>query len=176
MIVNEIPIAGAFVLAPDLQEDERGFFARTFCREEFRNRGLENEFVQSSVSFNRRKGTVRGLHYQSKPYEETKMVRCTMGAVYDVLLDLRKESPTYRRWHAVELSAKNRLTLYVPKGVAHGFQTLLDDSEVFYQMSEYFHPECAMGIKWDDPALGISWPNPITVISERDRTLGGLSA
>jgi dTDP-4-dehydrorhamnose 3,5-epimerase len=163
------PLAGAFVVELARIEDERGFFARSFCQEEFRGHGLSPLVAQCNVSWNRRKGTLRGLHYQAKPHEEAKLVRCTRGAVWDVIVDLRDGSPTRLRWHAVELNADNRLAFYIPEGFAHGFQTLQDDTEVLYQMSESYHPDLARGVRWDDPKLGIAWPLFDPVISERDR-------
>jgi len=150
-------------------EDERGFFARSFCQREFEAQGLNPRLAQCNVSFNHRRGTLRGLHFQAKPHEEAKLVRCTRGAIWDVAVDLREGSPTRLRWHAVELNAENRLGLYVPEGFAHGFQTLADDTEVLYQMSEFYHPELARGVRWDDPNLGIRWPLPDPILSERDR-------
>lgn len=166
----ETPLSGAYVIEPELAEDERGFFARTFCQKEFKSHGLNPELVQCSISFNKKKGTLRGMHYQVKPHEETKLVRCTMGAIYDVIVDLRPESITFRKWIAVELSALNRKMLFIPKGFAHGFQTLVDNTEVFYQMSEYYASEHAQGLRWDDPTIGIWWP-PVTkrLVSERDQ-------
>lgn len=169
MIFRETAIEGAFIIEPDRQEDERGFFARVYCREEFESHGLNPNLVQCSLSLSKRKGTLRGMHYQVAPHEEAKLVRCTMGAIYDVILDLRHTSRTFEKWLAVELTAENRKMLYVPEGCAHGFQTLEDDTEVFYQMSEFYHPECARGVRWDDPALGIEWPAPSPIVmSERD--------
>ncbi|HEX8723372.1 MAG TPA: dTDP-4-dehydrorhamnose 3,5-epimerase [Pyrinomonadaceae bacterium] len=166
----ETPLPGAFVVEPEPAADERGLFARTFCREEFAALGLDTRVAQCSTSYNRRRGTLRGLHYQAEPYPEAKLVRCTAGSVYDVLVDLRADSPAFRRWFAVELTASNRRALYVPAGLAHGFQTLEDDSEVFYQISEFYHPECARGVRWDDPAFGVRWPeSDARVISGRDR-------
>lgn len=164
-----LPLKDAFLVEPVNISDERGFFARTFCREEFAVQGLQATFVQSSISFNVRKGTLRGMHYQKKPREENKLVRCTMGAIFDVIIDLRSDSPTFMRWVSVELSAENRKTLYIPEGFAHGFVTLADSSEVFYQMSEFFHPEYAAGVRWNDPSFAINWPVPVNVISEKDR-------
>lgn len=164
------PLAGAFVVELVRMEDERGFFARSFCQDEFRALGLNPSITQCNISWNRRAGTLRGLHYQERPHEEAKLVRCTRGAVWDVVVDLRDGSPTRLRWHAVELSARNRLALYVPEGFAHGFQTLQDDTEVLYQMSESYRPDLARGVRWDDPTLGITWPVSDPVISERDRT------
>ena len=166
----ETAVAGAFVIEAEPIADVRGFFARMFCSEEFAAKGLAAGLVQCSVSFNARRGTLRGMHFQKEPHEEAKLVRCTMGAIHDVVLDLRAHSPTYRRWHGVELSALNRRALYVPQGVAHGFLTLADDSEVFYQMAHPFQPGSAAGVRWDDPAFAIEWPGDVRVISERDRT------
>jgi dTDP-4-dehydrorhamnose 3,5-epimerase len=161
-------LEGAFLIEPERLQDERGYFARLYCEREFSARGLETRFVQCSTSFNRRRGTLRGLHYQAPPHEEAKTVRCTRGAIYDVIVDLRGDSRTYRSWYGVELSAENGCVLYVPKGFAHGFQTLLDDSEVFYQISEFYVPEAARTARWDDPAVGIRWPFTPTVMSARD--------
>lgn len=163
-------LEGAFIVEPELLEDERGCFARSFCRDEFLAHGLDPAVIQCNISFNRRRGTLRGLHYQIKPHEEAKLVRCTRGAVWDVIVDLRDESPTLYRWFAAELTAENRRALYVPRGFAHGFQTLVDDSELFYQMSESYHPESARGVRWDDPAIGITWPLKDPVLSLRDRS------
>ncbi len=160
---------GAFVIEPEPIVDERGFFARTFCCEEFTAYGLHPNLVQCNVSFNKRKGTLRGMHYQVPPYEEAKLVRCTMGAIFDVVIDLRPDSPTFKQWAAVELTAKNLKMLYIPENFAHGFQTLEKNSEVFYQMSEFYHPECARGVRWDDPAFGIAWPLAQSFMSEKDR-------
>ncbi len=168
MIFRELAIAGAYLLLPERHEDARGFFARTFCRSEFEQRGLKAAVAQCNVSFNHRRGTVRGMHYQAPPSEEAKLVRCTRGAIWDVILDLRPGSASFRRHAGVELDADSRASLYVPAGVAHGFQTLADGAEVFYQMSEFFDPDAARGVRWDDPAFEISWPQEITVISERD--------
>jgi dTDP-4-dehydrorhamnose 3,5-epimerase len=170
MKFEQTSLPGACVVNLDRLEDERGFFARTFCREEFAAHGLTTDFVQSSVSFNKRKGTLRGLHFQKKPHEEAKLVRCTMGAVYDVIVDLRPGSPTVTRWFGVELSATNRKALYVPKGFAHGFITLINESEVLYQISAEFHTESAAGVRWNDPAFAIEWPIEAVVMSERDRS------
>jgi len=167
---TETTLKGAFVIEPDRIEDERGFFARTFCRREFDAYGLNSDLVQCSVSFNRKRGTLRGMHYQAAPHAETKLVRCTRGAIYDVIVDLRAQFPTFRQWIAVELSADNRLMLYIPPGLAHGFQTLQDESEVFYQMSEFHSPEHISGVRWNDPAFAIEWPIAIPVISARDQT------
>ncbi len=162
------PLSGAYVVAPERIEDERGFFARSYCEAEFRALGLKAAVAQCNVSWNRRKGTLRGLHFQAKPHEEAKLVRCTRGAIWDVIVDLREGSPTRLRWHALELSADNRLALYVPEGCAHGFQTLQDDSEVLYQMAESYHAELARGVAWNDPRLGIAWPLTDPILSARD--------
>ena len=170
MIFKETNLRGAYVVEPELLEDERGFFARIWSEEEFAARGLNPRIVQCNTSFNKQRGTLRGMHYQIPPHAEAKLVRCTAGAIYDVIIDLREDSPTRSKWISVELSARNRLVVYVPEGFAHGFQTLEDDTEVFYQVSEYYYPESARGVRWDDPAFGIKWPLPISVISERDRS------
>lgn len=162
-------LAGACIIDIEPVPDERGFFARSWCREEFARHGLNPDLVQCSVSFNKKRGTLRGVHYQAKPHEETKVVRCTRGVIYDVIVDLRPESSTFRKWIAVELSADNRRMLYIPAGLAHGFQSLADDTEVFYQISTPYHPESARGVRWDDPAFGIEWPVTERVISDKDR-------
>ena len=168
MRFSETGFKGAFLIAPELAEDDRGFFARTFCQREFSAQGLNTSLVQCNISFNLKKGTLRGLHYQEAPHEETKLVRCTLGAIYDVIVDIRRDSPTFGQWWGVELSASNRLMLYVPEGFAHGFQTFEDNSEVFYQMSSFYAPERARGIRWNDPKLAIRWPHDVTAISDRD--------
>jgi len=155
---------------PELLEDERGSFARSFCQEEFRAHGLDPVIAQCNISFNKRRGVLRGLHYQVKPHEEAKLVRCTRGAIWDVIVDLREGAPTRYRWFATELTADNRRALYIPRGFAHGFQTLADNSEVFYQMSEFYHPESARGVRWNDPIIGIAWPLADPVVSPRDRS------
>ena len=170
------PLAGAYLIELELLEDERGFFARSFCQNEFRAHGLDTVVAQSNVSFNRKRGTLRGLHYQAEPHAEAKVVRCTRGAIWDVIVDLRKGSATARRWHAVELTADNRRALYIPAGFAHGFQTLAEDSEVLYQMSEFYHPKSARGVRWDDPTLAIPWPLKDPVMSPRDREFPVLDA
>lgn len=164
------PLAGAYLIELARIEDDRGFFARSFCRDEFRAHGLSPTVAQCNVSWNRRKGTLRGLHYQDRPHEEAKLVRCTRGALWDVIVDLREQSPTRLQWHGVRLVADSGDALYVPEGVAHGFQTLVDDTEVLYQMSEPYYPELARGVRWDDPRLRIAWPLPEPILSERDRT------
>lgn len=170
MRFTEIRLKGAFIIEPERLEDERGFFARIWCRQEFEAHGLNPNLVQCNVSFNRMKGTLRGMHYQTAPYQEAKLVRCTMGAIYDVIIDLRSNSPTFKEWTAVELTAENRKMLYIPEDFAHGFQTLADNTEVFYQMSEFYHPECTAGVRWDDPAFGIEWPLVQSrIISDKDQ-------
>ncbi len=168
MIFSETQLAGAFLITPERITDKRGFFARSWCTQEFAARGLNPQLVQCNISFNQRKGTLRGMHYQVAPHEETKLVRCTAGALYDVILDIRPASPTFGQWTAVELTADNRTLLYIPPGFAHGFQTLADDTEVFYQMAAFYAPECARGIRWDDPVVGITWPLGVEIISTKD--------
>jgi len=163
------PLGGVFVVELERLQDERGFFARSFCQDEFRAHGLRSDIAQCNVSWNRRRGTLRGLHYQGKPHEEAKVVRCTRGALWDVAVDLREDSPTRHRWHAVELTAENCKALYIPEGVAHGFQTLADDTEVLYLMSTPYHADLSRGLRWDDPRLAIAWPLPDPIVSERDR-------
>jgi dTDP-4-dehydrorhamnose 3,5-epimerase len=167
----ETPLAGAFAIEPEPHCDERGLFARTFCGREFAARGLGASFVQCSTSYNHRRGTVRGMHWQVGPYAEAKLVRCTAGAIFDVILDLRPGSPTRGRFAAFELDAETRRMLYVPEGFAHGFQTLRDGSEIFYQMSAAFEPSAARGFRFDDPALRLPWPLPPSCVSPRDREL-----
>jgi dTDP-4-dehydrorhamnose 3,5-epimerase len=169
MRFRETPLNGAFVVDLDRLEDERGFFARSFCEKEFSAQGLTSRFVQCNVSFNKRAGTLRGMHYQEAPHEEDKLVRCTMGAVYDIIVDIRPGSPTHLKSFGIELSAANRTALFIPHGFAHGFQTLRDDTEVFYQMSEFFHPGSARGLRWDDPALALRWPVAAPILSDKDR-------
>ena len=170
MIFTPTPLAGAFVIELERREDERGFFARSFCQREFAEHGLNPHLAQCNVSFNAQRGTLRGMHYQAAPHEEAKLVRCTQGAVWDVIVDLRRDSPTFKHWHGVELSAANRRGLYIPEGLAHGFQTLSDDAELLYLMSEFYEQDTARGVRWDDPAFGIEWPLPNPRISERDRS------
>jgi dTDP-4-dehydrorhamnose 3,5-epimerase len=169
LIFRETSLAGAYVIDVEPQRDARGMFARTWCEREFGGHGLNARLVQCSLSFNIKKGTFRGMHYQEAPHEEAKLVRCTKGAICDVIVDLRPASSTYRRHLSVNLSAGNRTMLYVPEGFAHGFITLEDDTEVFYQMSEFHAPDSARGFRWNDPSFGIRLPIEVTVISERDR-------
>jgi dTDP-4-dehydrorhamnose 3,5-epimerase len=170
MKFTQTELQGAYLVEPERIEDERGFFARTFCRDEFQAHGLNSNLVQCNISFNRQRGTLRGMHYQTAPYPESKIVRCTKGAIYDVILDVRLHSPTFGHWVSAELSGENRLMFYVPEGVAHGFQTLEPESEVFYQMSEFYSPEHARGIRWNDSTFTIEWPIANPILSERDRT------
>jgi dTDP-4-dehydrorhamnose 3,5-epimerase len=172
------PLPGAWVIELDLLGDERGWFARTFDADEFEAHGLNPAVVQCSASFNARRDTVRGIHYQAEPHGESKLVRCVRGAIFDVAVDPRPDSPTYRGWHAVELSAENGCAFYIPAGLAHGFQTLSDDSEVLYQMGHRWVPEAARGVRWDDPAIGIEWPDTHgeRIISEKDRAYPDLQA
>lgn len=170
MIFIETKLAGVFEIHLNPKQDERGFFARTWCRKEFQSKGLDQEVVQCSVSYNLRKGTLRGMHYQAAPCEEAKLVRCTSGAIYDVVLDLRPASPSFKAWIAVVLSAQNRNMVYVPKGCGHGFLTLEEQTEVFYQMSESYNADSARGVRWNDRAFQIAWPSDPDVISARDRS------
>ena len=168
MRFTELALAGAFIVAPERREDSRGWFARMFCRDEFAAHGLMAEFLQCSASFNVRRGTLRGMHFQRAPCEETKLVRCSRGAVLDVLLDLRPDSGTYRQWQAIELTQDNGLEVYIPGGVAHGFQTLTDETELFYQMTQRHCAAFAAGVRWDDPAFAIDWPIKPPILSDRD--------
>lgn len=168
MIFTEARLKGAFTLEPEPREDNRGFFARTFCQHEFEARGLNPHVVQCNIAYNARRGTLRGMHFQDPPHQEAKLVRCTRGAIYDVMLDLRPSSPTYLQWVSAELSEENHKMLYVPEGFAHGYQTLTDIAEVIYQVSQFYAPESARGVRHNDPAFGIRWPLPVTVISKAD--------
>lgn len=168
MHFTELSMTGAFLIEPEPIADARGFFARSFCREEFSVRGLNPVVAQCNFSFNQREGTLRGLHFQKPPHAEAKLVRCTRGSLYDVIVDLRPRSATFLQWQAFELSASNRLMLYVPEGLAHGFVTLEDNTEVFYQMSEEYRPEHAAGVRWNDPAFRIDWPLQNPILSEKD--------
>ena len=188
MIFTETKLKGAYIIELEKLEDERGFFARTFCQDEFRKHGLNPCIAQCNISYNKKKDTLRGMHYQEKPYEEAKLISCIKGSIYDVIIDLREDSETYCQWFAVQLSSpisqlsslnsqpsslSSHLSafssqLYVPEGFAHGFQTLEDDTTVFYQMSEFYHPECARGVRWDDPSFGIQWLLPVKIISKKD--------
>jgi dTDP-4-dehydrorhamnose 3,5-epimerase len=170
MKFHDTKIPGVFEIHLEARVDERGFFARSWCQKEFQQHGLKDYLVQCNVSFNKKKGTVRGMHYQADPFPETKVVSCSRGAIYDVVIDLRRGSPAYRCWIGVHLTAANRSMIYVPEGCAHGFMTLEDETEVCYKMSEFYHPELSQGVRWDDPAFAVSWPLPVEAISDRDRT------
>lgn len=172
----ETKLDGAWLIEPEPIRDSRGYFARTFCMRDFEQRGLESRFVQHSRSFSAAKGTLRGLHFQTPPHEEVKLVSCVSGAVYDVIVDMRPGSPTHRKWQGFELSADNKRQLYVPAGFAHGFQTLTDDAELNYLISAFYEPAASTGISYDDPALGVTWPLPVSVISDRDKSWGPLLA
>ncbi len=170
MIFKETNLKGAFVIELEKREDERGFFARTWCKKEFEANGLEIGLVQANLSLSRKAGTLRGMHYQAAPYEETKLVRCTKGALYDVIIDLRPNSHTYKQWFAVELTENNYKMLYVPKGFAHGFQTLVDNVEVFYFVTQFYSPSAERCVRWNDPHFGIKWPDVnVRTISEKDK-------
>lgn len=173
MIFRELPLAGAWLIDTEPHTDERGFFARAWCRDEFERRGLETDIAQVNLSGNRRRGTLRGMHFQVAPHEEVKVVRVVAGALWDAVVDLRPGSPTFLEHTAVTLSAENRSALYVPRGFAHGFLTLEDDTEVLYQISSPYVPEAARTYRWDDPAFGIPWPFEPAVISDRDRDAPG---
>jgi dTDP-4-dehydrorhamnose 3,5-epimerase len=166
----------AWLIEPDRHEDERGFFARTWCQREFEERGLNPDLVQCSVSFSKEKGTLRGMHFQAAPHEEAKLVRCTQGSIFDVIIDVRDGSETFGKWQSFELSARNRSALYIPRGFAHGFQTLEPETEVSYQMSDFFHPQSARGLHFADETVGIAWPLPVSIISDRDASLGDLAS
>ncbi|RYH66890.1 MAG: dTDP-4-dehydrorhamnose 3,5-epimerase [Alcaligenaceae bacterium] len=170
MIISETRIQGVFVVDLERRADDRGYFARTFCEEEFDRHGLESRFVQCNSSFNVRRGTLRGMHYQAEPFPEIKLVRCTRGTIFDVAVDLRPDSPTFKAWVGVELSHDNSRALYVPAGCAHGFQTLTSDAEVLYMMGETYRNELACGVRWNDPAFAIDWPIDLPFLSERDAT------
>lgn len=169
MLFTETRLTGAFIVDPELMADQRGGFARVFCAREFESKGLNTTFLQVNISYNPRKGTLRGLHYQLEPAPETKLVRCTSGAVYDVIVDLRPGSPTYLQHVCVELTADNHRAIYVPRMFAHGYQTLRGAAEVMYQVDEFYAPGCERGLRYDDPALAIQWPEPVTAISDKDR-------
>ena len=172
MLFTELEIAGVYVIELQKHQDERGFFARTWCREEFAKQGLHLEYVQQNISYNKKRGTVRGMHYQIAPYEEIKLVSCIKGAIYDVVVDLREQSATYGQWLGIELNDVNNKILYIPKGIAHGFQTLADETTVFYQMSDFYQPESARGIAWNDKKTNIDWPiKEGIIISEKDKNI-----
>jgi len=169
VIFKPTDLAGAFLMEPERHADVRGYFARTYCEKEFTDHGLEPHITQCSVSFNHRSRTLRGMHYQLAPFEEVKVVRCNRGAIYDVIVDLRRDSPSYKKWFGARLDEANGNMLYIPKGFAHGFLTLADNTEVFYQMSQVFSAEHARGVRWNDPAFSIQWPEPVEIILDRDR-------
>lgn len=169
MIFTETKLKGAFIIEPERVEDERGFFARTWCLKEFEAHNLNYRLFQTNISFNKKKGILRGMHYQIAPYEETKLVRCTSGAIFDVIIDLRLDSPTYKQWLGVELTSENYKMLYVPENFAHGFQTLQDNTEVTYQVTQFYSPESERGIRYDDPTFGINWKIDVQVISDKDK-------
>lgn len=170
MIFTPTKLSGAHIVELERHEDDRGFFARTWCQDEFADHGLEPALAQCSISRNAVAGTLRGMHFQAAPHEEAKLVRCTAGAIFDVIVDLRPESTTYAEWIGVELDARSGRALYIPKGFAHGFQTLADESDVFYMISAPYVPEAGAGLRWNDPAFAIEWPIPLSVMSERDRS------
>ena len=175
MIFTETDLKGAFVVDIEKHQDERGFFARSWCRREFEAHGLNPKLAQCNISFNPHKGTLRGMHCQAKPFEEAKLVRCTRGSLHDVIVDLRPGSPSYKKSLGVVLTAENRTMLYVPQGFAHGFLTLENDTEVFYQISEFYMPESQRGFRWNDPAIAITWPAEVEFISDRDRNFPDFS-
>jgi dTDP-4-dehydrorhamnose 3,5-epimerase len=168
MLFEPLDIAGAFVVTPELIGDERGFFARSWDRRDFTDRGLNDAVAQCNISFNHSKGTLRGMHYQVPPHEESKLVRCTKGAIYDVVIDLRPDSSSFKSYAGATLSSENHQMMYVPEGCAHGFLTLEDDVEIAYQISEFYAAEAQRGVRWNDPAFGINWPERVAVINERD--------
>jgi dTDP-4-dehydrorhamnose 3,5-epimerase len=170
VIYTETKLKGAFIIEIEKLKDHRGFFARSWCQHEFEKQGLNSRLVQANVSYNKKKGTLRGMHYQIHPYEETKLVRCTRGSIYDVIIDLRPASPTYAQWIGVELTAENYKILCVPENFAHSFLSLEDDTEVTYQVSQFYTPGSERGIRWDDPAFSIEWPIEISVISDKDQS------
>ncbi len=169
MILTETKLPGAYLIDIEKREDERGFFARSWCQKEFEAHGLVPRVTQANISFNKYKGTLRGMHYQAAPFAETKLVRCTRGAIYDVIVDLRPDSPTCMQWLGVELTAENYKMLYVPEGFAHGFQTLIDNTEATYQVSQFYTPEAEGGLRYNDPTFNIDWPLEVQVISDKDR-------
>lgn len=169
MLFHPLYLQGAYLIEIEKKEDERGFFARTFCQSELTAKALCSYFPQSSLSFNKKKGTLRGMHFQAAPYEEVKIVQCVKGAIFDVIIDLRPNSNTYKKWIGIELSVTNRYMLYIPAGFAHGFQTLQDESEVFYHISVPYVPEVGRGVRWDDPTFEIEWPLGVEMISEKDQ-------
>jgi dTDP-4-dehydrorhamnose 3,5-epimerase len=174
MIFKELQLKGVFTVDLEPKEDNRGFYARAWCRDEFGQHGLVTDFAQINISYTHKKGTVRGLHYQVPPHGEVKLVRCVRGAIFDVVVDMRPDSPTYRQWLGIELSADNRRALYVPENFAHGFASLTDDCELIYSISSSYHPEAERGIRYNDPAIGIEWPVDIEIMSDKDRNMPDL--
>ncbi len=170
MIFTQTSLQEAFIIEPELKEDERGYFFRTWCSREFEAHGLNNKIAQASGVYNKKRGTLRGMHWQAPPHEEAKLVRVVRGSVYDVIVDIRPSSSTYKQWFSIELTATSQRMLFVPGGFAHGYLTLEDDTELFYLISQFYQPESARGFRWNDAAFGIDWPAPVKVISERDRT------
>lgn len=170
MIFVNTKLPGAYLIEIERLADHRGFFGRSWCQKEFENHGLTSEVVQANISFNKKMGTLRGMHYQVAPYEEAKLVRCTRGAIYDVMIDLRPGSETFRQWIGVELAANEYRMLYIPEGCAHGFQTLEDNSEVIYQVTQFYTPGAERGVRYDDPAFGIKWPVPVIIVSDKDKS------
>jgi dTDP-4-dehydrorhamnose 3,5-epimerase len=169
VIFNETPLPGAYVVELEKREDDRGFFARAWCQDEFEEHGLNTRLVQCNLSYNHKAGTLRGMHYQAPPKSEVKLIRCTRGAVWDVIVDLRRDSPTYKRWYGEELTSDNRKMMYVPEEFAHGYITLVPDTETFYQVTEFYSPDHERGIRWNDPAIRIRWPDvEVSVVSEKD--------
>ncbi len=168
MIFTETRLSGAYLIDLERKDDHRGFFARSWCRKEFEEHGLNPQFVQINVGFSFKKGTLRGMHYQIAPFREVKVVRCTIGAIYDVIIDLRPDSSTYKQWTGVELTYRNHRMIYIPEGFAHGYQTLADNSEISYQTSQFFDPNCARGNRYNDPVFGIEWPLSVSSISDAD--------
>lgn len=169
MIFRETSLKGAYIIEPERLEDVRGFFARSWCQKVFKKVGLNDNLVQCNISFNKKAGTLRGMHFQIHPYEEAKLVRCTMGSIFDVIIDLRKNSPSYKKYFGVTMTSENRKMLYVPEGFAHGFLTLEDKTEIFYQMTEFYVSKSAKGVRWNDHTFGIKWPQEIRIISKRDQ-------
>ena len=170
MRFTPVPLAGAFIVDAERHEDERGFFSRTFCEHEFAANGIKQRPVQSNISFNTIRGTLRGMHFQRAPHAEAKLVRCTAGKIFDVIVDVRLDSPTRYQWFGIELDSESRRALYIPEGFAHGFQTLADTTEIFYEMFNHFQPGYADGLRWDDPALAIAWPLAVETISDKDQS------
>jgi dTDP-4-dehydrorhamnose 3,5-epimerase len=166
---TQTKLKGAYLIEIEKLSDDRGFFARSWCQKEFESHGLTSRVVQANVSYNLKKGTLRGMHYQVAPYQESKLIRCTRGAIFDVIIDLRPHAPTYKQWVGVELSADNYTMFFVPEDFAHGFQALADHTEIFYQVSQFYTPGSEKGIRFDDPAFDVQWPLEVSVISDKDR-------